>query len=179
MVTNLQNWVVIDTACALGIAVVQGGTIVSSGAWLIQPPENRYDRRNSTIHGLNARSTKRSPNYAELYTSIAPFLQDRYVLAHWAEFDVSVLRALHAYYGIPLPNVRYACSCRMAQRAFPQLCNHQLPTVCGHCGISLQHHDATSDALACAQVALNCRDAAGVVTIHEAVGALGLRLGSV
>jgi DNA polymerase III subunit epsilon len=149
---------------------------VSSGAWLIQPPGNRYDSRNTGIHGIKPRMTKRSPTYPELYPSIEPFLEQRYVIAHWADFDIAVLRAVHNYYGIRLPSTRYACSCRMAQRAFPRLGNHKLPTVCDYCGIPLQHHDATSDASACAHVALSCRDAVGATTIHEAVRTLGLRL---
>jgi len=182
-----DTWIAIDfetatadpnSACSLGVAVLQSGALTSSGAWLIQPPGNRYDRQNIAVHGISPRNTRRSPTYADLYPSIAPFLQQRFVLAHWASFDISVLRALHAYYNIPLPDAQYACSCRMAQRAFPRLQNHRLPTVCDHCGIPLRHHDAASDAVACAQIALNCRDAAGVASIHEAVRALGVRLDS-
>lgn len=182
-----DTWIAIDfetatadrnSACCLGIAVIQGGAIIDRGAWLIQPPGNRYDRRNIAIHGIRPRATRRSPTYADLYSTILPFLDQRYVIAHWADFDISVLRAVHVYYGIPLPATRYACSCRMAQRAFPRLSNHRLPTVCGHCGIPLNHHDATSDAAACAQIALNCRDVSGAATIYEAVEALGVHLGS-
>jgi DNA polymerase-3 subunit epsilon len=165
-----------ESACALGVAVVQHGAIVSSGAWLIQPPDNQYAAQNIAVHGITPRHTKRSPSYGELYAAIAPFLADRYVLAHWASFDISVLRALHSHYGISLPNTRYACSCRMAQRAFPRLGNHRLPTVCDHCGIPLRHHDAASDAIACAQVALNCRDHASAASIHEALSLLGLQV---
>jgi DNA polymerase-3 subunit epsilon len=183
-----DTWIAVDfetasgdshSACSLGVAVVQRGAIISSGAWLIQPPGNRYDPRNTAIHGIGPRMTKRSPTYAQLYPSIEPFLESRYVLAHWAEFDIAVLRALHSYYGIQLPNARYACSCRMAQKAFPALRNHRLPTVCEHCGIDLRHHDATSDAAASAQIALRCRDAVGAATVHEAIRTLGLRVLSV
>jgi DNA polymerase-3 subunit epsilon len=183
-----DTWIALDfetatddrnSACCLGIAVIQGGAIVDRGAWLIQPPGNRYERRNIAIHGIKPKMTRRSPTYAELYYAILPFLDQRHVIAHWADFDISVLRAVHAYYGIPLPATRYACSCRMAQRAFPGLPNHRLPTVCGRCGIPLNHHDATSDAAACAQIALSCRDVAGATTIHEAIAVLGVQLGSV
>lgn len=182
-----DTWIAIDfetatsnpnSACALGIAVIQNGAVGSSGAWLIQPPGNVYDPGNIAVHGITPRDTKRSPTYADLYSSIAPFLEQRFVLAHWASFDISVLRALHAYYGIPLPDTRYACSCRMAQSAFPRLRNHRLPTVCEHCGIPLSHHNAASDAIACAQIALNCRSVAGAPSIHDAVRVLGVRVSS-
>ena len=120
-----DTWIALDfetatadcnSACCLGIAVIQGGAIVDRGAWLIQPPGNRYDRRNIEIHGIKPRMTKRSPTYADLYSAILPFLDQRYVIAHWADFDISVLRAVHAFYGIPLPDTTYACSCRMARK---------------------------------------------------------------
>ncbi len=167
-----------DSACSLGVAVIAEGTVVSTADWLIRPPGNRYDHRNIEVHGITPSRTQSAPTYAELFSAIEPFLQGRRVLAHWASFDISVLRALHSHYRIPLPQTLYTCSCQMARRAFPQLRNHQLPTVCDHCGIVLQHHDAASDALACAHVALSCRDALGVATVQDAVDRLGLRLSS-
>lgn len=98
------------------------------------------------------------------------------MLAHSASFDISVLRALHDRYRIPLPNAQYACSVALARRAFPRLYNHKLPTVCDHCGIELKHHDAASDAIACALVALNCRDAIGAPSVTGAIEELGVRV---
>lgn len=100
----------------------------------------------------------------------------QHVLAHSASFDVSVLRALHDHYRIPLPNTHYACSVALSRRAFPGLYNHKLPTVCEHCGIELRHHDAASDAIACALVAINCRDAIGAPSVTVAIDELGVRV---
>jgi DNA polymerase III subunit epsilon len=184
LVDPSDTWIALDfetataervSACSLGVAVVQNGAVISSGAWLIQPPGNVYDPRNIQVHGITPRHTRRTPTFVDLYDAVVPFLENRCVLAHWAEFDISVLRALHQFYGLPLPQMKYSCSCRMAQRAFPRLSNHRLPTVCSHCGIALTHHDAASDAVASALVALSCRDAVGAQSIHDAIGALGMR----
>jgi len=159
-----------DSACALGIAVIENGRVVSSSSWLIKPPGNDYSSWNIRVHGIRPEDTRSSPDYADLYPSICDLLEGRFVLAHWASFDMSVLRSVHASYGIPLPNLRYACSCAMARRAFPALPNHKLPTVCDHCGIVLEHHhDAAEDAVACAEVALHCRRTTGTRSLHEAV----------
>lgn len=180
-----DTWVAIDfetatsdrySACSVGIAVVQHGGIVDRSTWLIQPPGNLYDSRNTRVHGLAAADTACAPRYADVFASISPFLQGRRVLAHSAAFDISVLRAVHDYYDVALPELEYACSCAMTRRAFPSLPNHRLPTVCDHCGIELDHHDAGSDSTACALVALNCRDAVGVATIQEAVESLGVAI---
>jgi DNA polymerase-3 subunit epsilon len=178
-----DRWVAIDfetatsercSACSLGLAVIENGIIVDTRSWLIRPPANAYDWRNTSIHGISAQHTEFEPGYDELYPAIRRFLEGEYLLAHSAAFDVSVLRALHSRYGIALPRAKYACSCHLARRAFPALANHKLPTVCGHCGISLEHHDAASDALACARVALSCCDAVGERTVASAIGRLGL-----
>ena len=73
----------------------------------------------------------------------------------------------------------YACTVSMARKAFPKLHRHTLDAVCDHCGIALVHHDAASDAEACANVALECAIASGSASITEAVEMLGVRLGRV
>jgi DNA polymerase-3 subunit epsilon len=181
-----DTWIAIDfetatperhSACSLGIAVIEDGAVASSGAWLIQPPENRYDVHNIRVHGITPRATAGAPTFGELYPEILPYLQGRHVIAHWASFDISVLRSALAFYRLPAPELHYVCSCRMAQRAYPALRNHRLPTVCQHCGIPLDHHDAGSDAHAAAMVALRCRDEVGAATVHEAVRHLGITVG--
>ena len=41
--------------------------------------------------------------------------------------------------------------------------------MCDHCGIRLRHHDAASDAEACARVALRCADEIGAPSIGVAI----------
>ncbi len=163
-----------DSACALGVAVIEDGELTATASWLIRPPGNRYEPRNVGVHGITPEQTLFAPTYFDLYGEIAPFLAGGQLLAHSASFDVSVLRALHDRYRIPLPDAEYACSVQMARRAFPHLVNHRLPTVCEHCGIELRHHDAASDAIACARIALGCRDALGVPGIRDAIAELGV-----
>ena len=158
------------------MAVIEDGELAATASWLIRPPGNRYDPRNIGVHGITPSQTLIAPSYAELYGVIEPFLAGQHVLAHSASFDVSVLRALHDHYRIPLPNTHYACSVALSRRAFPGLYNHKLPTVCEHCGIELRHHDAASDAIACALVAINCRDAIGAPSVTVAIDELGVRV---
>ena len=180
-----DTWVAIDfetatsarvSACSLGVAVIEDGELATTASWLMRPPGNRYDQRNIAVHGITPAQTLLAPSYAELYGEIEPFLAGGRVLAHSASFDISVLRALHDHYRLPVPNAEYACSVAMARRAFPHLANHKLPTVCRHCGIELHHHDAASDAVACARIALNCREAVGAMSVAEAIGELGVRV---
>jgi DNA polymerase-3 subunit epsilon len=164
-----------DSACALGIAMVRDGELVSSGAWLIRPPGNAYSHWNVRVHGITPDRTADSPRFAELWPEIRTYLDGAHVLAHNAAFDIGVLRSLIASRGLDAPDLRYVCTVRLARRAFPELPRHRLDVVCAHCGIPLRHHDAASDAVACATIALRCRDAIGAASVHDAVSAVGLR----
>lgn len=180
-----DTWVAIDfetatreanSACALGLAVIEGGRVTRTESWLIQPPFNEYEYRNTLIHGITPEDTALAPDFAEVWWELAPILGAGPLLAHNAPFDIRVLRALIASYELSTPAYEYVCTVNLARKAFPRLANHKLNTVCDHCGIALMHHDAASDAAACACLALECACAAGVTTIAEAVEALGVRV---
>lgn len=181
-----DTWIALDfetatsersSACSLGIAVIEGDAVTDSVGWLIQPPYNVYDGRNISVHRITPSMTEDAPTFADVYPELLRYLEGQRIIAHWAAFDVSVLRAAIGLYHLPMPATRYVCSCRMAQRAFPALHNHQLPTVCEHCGIALEHHDAVSDAHAAALVALHCGRAVGVSSVGDAVDKLGVSVG--
>ena len=182
--TPPDTWVAIDfetatreanSACALGVAVVTGDHVVRSESWLIQPPFNEYEYRNVLVHGITAEDTALAPDFGELWWEIGPILSAGPLLAHNAAFDIRVLRALIASHKIFAPSYEYVCTVNLARRAFPELPNHKLNTVCEHRGIALVHHDAASDAIACANLALECATATGALSIAEAVEMMGVR----
>ncbi len=181
-----DTWVAIDfetatreanSACALGLAVVSDGRVERTESWLIQPPFNEYEYRNMLVHGITAEDTALAPDFAEVWWEIAPILAQGPLLAHNAPFDIRVLRALIASHELMAPAYEYVCTVSLARRAFPELRRHTLDVMCDHCGIALMHHDAASDAAACANLALSCADAAGAATIAEAVDLLGVKVG--
>lgn len=180
-----DTWVAIDfetatreatSACALGLAIVRDGCIVRTESWLIQPPFNEYEYRNTLIHGMSAEDTELAPDFAEVWWEVAPLLAEGPLLAHNAPFDIRVLRALIASHELVAPSYEYVCTVVLARKAFPELRRHTLDTMCDHCGITLMHHDAASDAAACATLAQSCADAAGAQTIAQAVELLGVRV---
>ncbi|PKQ16765.1 MAG: exonuclease [Actinobacteria bacterium HGW-Actinobacteria-7] len=176
-------WVAIDfetasreatSACALGIALIDGLEIVETVSWLIRPPFNEYEYRNTLIHGITPEDTEHAPDFEELWWEIGPQLAGRRLLAHNAAFDMRVLGALIDSRDLNAPRYEYACTVNLARKALPDLGNHKLDTVCDHCGIRLMHHDAASDAQACARVALVCAETVGAASIGEAAEALGV-----
>jgi DNA polymerase-3 subunit epsilon len=180
-----DTWVAIDfetatreatSACALGLAIVRDGRVVRTESWLIQPPFNEYEYRNSLIHGMSAEDTELAPDFAEVWWEVAPLLAEGPLLAHNAPFDIRVLRALIASHQLVTPSYEYVCTVALARKAFPDLRRHTLDVMCDHCGIALRHHDAASDAAACAILAQSCAEEAGAPSITQAVELLGVRV---
>lgn len=178
-----DRWVAIDfetatreptSACALGIAVVEGVRVVETASWLIRPPFNEYEFWNTNVHGISAEDTEFAPEFDEVWPEVAAMLGDARLLAHNASFDVRVLRALIGSRGLSAHAHQYACTVTMARRALPNLPRHTLDAVCDHCGIGLVHHDAASDAEGCARVALACARAVGAGSVGEALELMGI-----
>ncbi len=164
-----------DSACALGLAVVRDGRVTLTDSWLIRPPELRFDWRCTRVHGIRARDVADSPEFDAVWLEVTEYLGDGRLLAHNASFDMSVLRAMLTAYGLDLPELRYACTLAMSRRAWPDLPRHRLDTMCEHCNIELVHHDAASDARACAVVALRATEEVGAPDVESAVRVMGIR----
>jgi len=178
-----DRWIAIDfetanreraSACALGAAVIEGGRVVATHSWLIDPAAD-FDWFNSQLHGIDADTVGQSPEFDEVWDEFSPLLDGASLLAHNATFDMGVLGASLERYELPRPQVAYLCTVTLARRAMPHLGNHKLDTVSSACGIGLCHHDAGSDAEACARIALACCDVAGAHSVTQLAEVLGVR----
>ena len=141
-----------DSACQLGLVRVEQGRIVERKSWLIKPPENRFTF--TYLHGIDAATVARAPSFVQLWPELAPYVAGRVLAAHNASFDMGVLRATLACYGVQTPHFTYLDSLLVARRLWPHLPNHKLNTVADYLGLALVHHDAASDAEACAGILL-------------------------
>ncbi|MDP2232998.1 MAG: 3'-5' exonuclease [Actinomycetota bacterium] len=178
------RWVAIDfetanrekaSACALGLVVIEDGFITEERSWLIQPPGNYFEWRNTEIHGIDEDRVAQEPEFDEAWDQIGPYLHGAVILAHNASFDIAVLRGSLAHYDLEPPvTPGYLCTVSMARKVWPRLPNHKLDSVCGYCGIDLVHHDAASDARACASIALRCRRETGEPTLDALAERLGM-----
>ncbi len=165
-----MNWIAFDfetanssrnSACALGVAVVEGGSIVRKESWLIRPPTLDFNPFNVRIHGITAEDVKDSPTFAQLWREIAPLLEGKTLIAHNASFDVSVLRHSLDEYNIPYPTLDYYCTCNLSRAVWPGKIAYKLNILADMLGIQFEHHDAGEDAVAYAMIALECCRQAG------------------
>ncbi len=139
-----------DSACALGLARVENNEIVEQASLLIRPPYKSFIF--TYIHGITWEDVEEKPTFAEHWKSIKPFFENiDFAVAHNSVFDRNVLHACCERYGIIKPDVDFQCTMKLARKVF-SLYPTNLPAVCRNFNISLQHHDALSDTLACAKI---------------------------
>lgn len=141
-----------DSACAVGLVKVEGGKIVDRLHHLIKPPRRYF--LFTYIHGIEWAHVAGKPSFAQLWPEIDRFMEgSQFLAAHNAGFDRRVLNACCAAAGIVPPNRKFLCTVQLARKAWA-IRPTKLPDVCGHLGIELNHHEALSDAQACAQIVM-------------------------
>ncbi len=141
-----------NSACALGIVSIENGKITKKGYRLIRPP--RMSFMFSYLHGISWSDVKNEDNFANVWNDFQEFWTGaNYFVAHNAAFDRNVLSACCTSSGRAPPRVPFICTVRIA-RAHWNFRPANLANVCNELGIALKHHDAASDALACATIAV-------------------------
>jgi DNA polymerase-3 subunit epsilon len=158
-----MNFVAIDfetatgfqhSACAVGIVSVENGIIVEEFHALIQPPDNEYWWRNINVHGIQPSDTIQAPTFDEIYPELRKRLYGKKVVAHNEAFDRNVMIKSMGYYQLDyqdlgLPN-RWECTVKIYRAK--GFASAKLEICCNVMGIKLNHHEALSDARACAKL---------------------------
>lgn len=144
-----------DSACAVSAISVVNGEVASVYTTLIRPPEadtGGGDFEFTYIHGITPSTVRNSPTFDEIAGHLMPMLQEApFIAAHNASFDSSVIRALCDRYGRDVPPTPWLCTVRLARKTW-QLPKCGLSEVSRFLGVSLNHHEAESDARACAAI---------------------------
>lgn len=144
-----------DSACSVALVRVEDGELVETRTRLIRPPRPRFAFTH--IHGLTWQDVSQEPPFQEVWPELEDLLEGvRFLAAHNAPFDRGVLEACCSVSGLLAPSLPWRCTVKLARRRW-DLPRCRLPDVCDHLGIELKHHDATSDAQACARIVLASR----------------------
>lgn len=141
-----------DSACAVGVVRAERGRIVERQSYLIRPPRPYIEF--TYIHGITWAHVSRKPSFRELWPKVTPILEGvEFLAAHNASFDRSVLEACCESARFKPPALPFLCTMRLARKTWA-IRPTRLPDVCYHLGLRLKHHDALSDAEACARIVL-------------------------
>lgn len=156
-----------DSPCEIGLTFVQGGQIIDTKSWLIKPIYDEFDYFNILIHGIRPEHVADKPEFNELWTEIKPLLENKFLIAHNAGFDLSVLRKTLETYQIPFPTLNYSCSYIFSKKIWQGLPAYDLKTLCKVNKIDLKHHRAGADSRATAELSLRAFEIAGISSLNE------------
>lgn len=142
----------LDSACAVALVKVENLQITERNYWLIRPPRKNFCF--TYLHGIAWQDVAEQPTFQELWPSLLAFMETAsFLAAHNAEFDQSVLYACCRTARIPPPPLPFRCTVELARTVW-KIYPTKLPMVCARLGIPLDHHNARSDAEACARIVI-------------------------
>jgi len=169
-----------NSPCEIGLTFVENNQIKDVKSWLIKPiyyPD--FDGFCVSIHGITPSLVKNAPNFKELWEEIEPLVKNKFLIAHNAGFDISVLRRTLDTYKIPYPNFSYSCSYIFSKKVWQGLPDYGLATLCRINNISLNHHRAAADSEATAKLSLKAFEIAGINTFDDFPSKLQTSIGQV
>ncbi|HEX8268271.1 MAG TPA: 3'-5' exonuclease [Flavobacterium sp.] len=145
-----------ESACAVGIVMVENGTVIDEFHTLIQPPNNEYWYRNTMVHGIRPAQTINGKTFDTVFPEIHKRIFGKKIVAHNEAFDRNVLTKTMKYYGLYYDELeladRWECTCKIYRQKGYKPAN--LKYCSDRNNINLVHHEALSDARACAQLYL-------------------------
>jgi len=131
--------------CQVGLIRVEDGIIKDQLSILVQPPGNYYWDMFIDIHGITPEQTVNSPSFEKIWKQVEPFISNQEVVAHNGfAFDFQCLQQTLEYYDLDIPEYQGHCTYKIYR--------DNLASLCKEYHIPLNHHDALSDAKACAEL---------------------------
>ena len=167
-----------ESACSVGLVKFQNGIAVDTFYSLIRPPK-LYIRPDFTkIHGLTVKDVKNAPKFFELWESkIKPFIGEFPVAAHYAAFDMGVLKAVLEWYDLDIPAIHYFCSCSLSRKTWRKLKSHALTALAMNFGIVYDAHNALDDAMTCGKIVIMSAEKHRSKNVEELLSSAGLKMG--
>lgn len=131
--------------CQVGLVRIENGITKEKISVLVQPPNNFYWDRFIDIHGITPQQTAKAKTFDKVWQQIEPFIKNQNLVAHNGfSFDFHCLKQTLEYYDIAPPKFTGHCTYKIF--------DDNLASLCKEYKIPLNHHDALSDAMACAEL---------------------------
>ncbi|HBE01977.1 MAG TPA: exonuclease [Spirochaetia bacterium] len=134
-----------NSICQIGLVTVRNSCIKEKKTWLCRPPENFYWNNFTEIHGISAEMTKNEPSFAKIWPEMEKYISGCNVVAHNGfAFDFICLEQTLACYSLAMPKYTGYDTYRIYGMGLADCCLEY--------NIELNHHNALSDAMACARL---------------------------
>lgn len=168
-----------NSACQLGIAIVESWKIVRQKKWLIRPRRLYFSPRCVAVHGITPSDVLTAPTWEEMWSEVLDWIDGTVVIAHNAGFDANVLLSTCMLYGLALPPLDLQCTRLISKRSWPSLRSHSLASMAEHFSLEFQHHDALEDAKVAAQLLIWAAEKHQAENLEQLEDQLGLIRGRI
>lgn len=139
-----------DSACSVAVVRVEDNKIVERVHHFIRPPRKEFIFTH--VHGITWEDVADAPKFCQIWPDLSKIIAGvEFLAAHNAPFDRAVLDKCCGKARLRMPDVPFQCTMRLAREVWG-IRPTKLSDVCKHLRISLRHHDAKSDAEACAKI---------------------------
>ena len=104
-----------DSACAVGVVLVENRRLTERYYKLIRPPRKKK-LEFTHIHGLAWKDVRNSPSFGEVWPDLRAFIdQAEFLVAHNAPFDRGVLHSCCEAANVVPPSQEFRCTLQMAR----------------------------------------------------------------
>lgn len=155
------------SACSVGIVTIKNNVVVDEYYTLIKPEKFVFDTRNIQVNGITPAMVDTAGNFLTIWPEMAKRLEGQTIAAHYAAFDIKVLKAALADYNLEDPAMRYVCSWVIGKAVWPDLMSYRLDILAKRIGFDFSHHNALEDARACAMVLLRACEETRTTSFDE------------
>lgn len=168
-----------NSACQLGIAIVEPWKVVRQKRWMIRPRRLYFSPRCVAVHGITANDVLDAPTWDEIWPEVCQWIDGSVIVAHNAGFDANVLMSTCLAHDIAISPIDVLCTRIVSKRSWPSLRSHSLASMAEYLSIVFTHHDALEDAKVSARLLIEAAMKAGAEDLKQLEELLGLVRGRV
>ncbi|MGP4075222.1 exonuclease domain-containing protein [Halobacillus sp. K22] len=140
------------SVCSIGLVEYENNEVKHEYYRLVKPRKNYFSPKNISIHGITKNDIADAYEFDILWKNeIQPMVEGKFLVAHNAQFDMGVLRAVLDEYRLPYPLLAYNCTLNISKKTW-ELPRYNLKSVSNHIGFRFNHHHALEDAQAAAHI---------------------------
>lgn len=162
-----------SSVCSIGIVEYENSTIKREYYRLVKPKKNYFSPMNIKVHGITKQDVVDANEFDVLWEKeIKPILEGKLVIAHNAQFDMGVLRAVLDQYQLPYPMLAYNCTVNISKKTWT-LTKYNLNVVSDYLGFIFSHHHALEDAKAAGHILLCAKEDLGASNVKDLVEKTG------
>ena len=186
----VDDWVAVDfetasvrgTPCQMACVRVRDGREVDRLSTYVFQPAAGFSPYNVALHGITPDMVSRAPTWPQVHADLLSFTDGAPVVAHYAAFDMGVLREACDASGLDWPTLQYACTRSVARLVWPAQQSYSLAVLCYRLGLvsdDEKHHEALYDARLAARLLVTAMEKEGAGGLLDLLSTIHLRVGEI